>query len=83
MGLQAGPNLGFHQHADRWLPVLQKAAHGARAVIRQPGLCVTRQQQFAPGLAAGGRAVGQQQAQVWPGLAQGGDQGRGGAGFAQ
>jgi hypothetical protein len=55
-----GPDLGFHQHADARLKLVQEAPHGARRVPRLPHLRVAGFEQLGALLAAGGRAVREQ-----------------------
>jgi hypothetical protein len=78
-----GPDLGFHQHADARLELVQKTRHGARRVPRLPDLCIARFEQLGAFVAAGGGAMRQQDrnARVLP--AQLGDQDGGSACFAE
>ena len=80
---QVGPDLGFHQHTDGRLKVFEEARHRTRRVERQPYLAVTGLQQGNARRAAGGGAVGQQQAHGRPLYTQGRDQGSCGPGFAE
>jgi hypothetical protein len=52
-----GPDLGFHQHADARLELVQKTRHGARRVPRLPDLCIARFEQLGAFVAAGGGAM--------------------------
>jgi hypothetical protein len=80
---QVGPDLGFHQHAHRGPVAAQEAPHRARGVVGQPGLRVAGLQQRAPGLAAGGGAVGQQQLHAGAWRRSASTRVCGGAGLAQ
>ncbi len=80
---QVGPDLGFHDHADRGPVVAQEAPHRTGRVVGQPALRVAVAQQRRAGLAPGGRAMRQQQPQPRALRAQRVDQRRGGAGLAQ
>ena len=82
-GEQVRPDLGFHQHADRRIGVAQEAAHRAGHVERQPELRVACAQQGLAGGAAGGGAMGEQDASAGPRRAQGVEQRRGGARLAE
>ena len=63
--------------------VAEEAAHRAGHVERQPELGVAVAQQGLPGAAAGGGAMGEQDASAGPRRAQGVQQRRGGARFAE
>jgi hypothetical protein len=82
-GEQVRPDLGFHQHADRRIGVLQEAAHRTGHVERQPELEVARAQQGLSGSAAGGGAMGQQDASARSRCAQCVEERRGSAGLAE
>ena len=81
--LDVGPDLGFHQHADRGPGAPQESPHRARRVEGQPALRVAVAQERAAGFPAGRRGVGEQQAQAGPLAPQLLDERRGGACFAQ
>ena len=80
---QRRPDLGLHQHTQRRTMAPQETAGRARRVERQPAQGIALAQQRGASFAAGGSAVGQQQAQVRTDLAQGLDQRLGRTGLAQ
>ena len=80
---QVRPDLGFHQHPNGRPEPRQKAPHGARCVVGQPGLRVAVAQQAATRFHAGGGAMCQQQAHAGAALPQRVDQGRGSARLTQ